>query len=56
MLDSPRPRPPEAFLGDASLNSLGSFLFDVWQVSCPGLVLHDILWLAEGVMERPWWR
>lgn len=40
------PTPPEALMEDASPSLLGSFLFDVGQVSYPVLFLHDILWLA----------
>lgn len=45
ILPSPK---PEALMEDASPSSLGSFLFDVGQLSYPVLFLHYILWLAAG--------
>lgn len=46
VLAFPPPLPTAAFLKDASPSSLGSFLLDVWQVSC--VFLCDFLWLAGG--------
>lgn len=58
--DFPLPVPPQAFPEDASLSSLGSFLFDVWQLPCPVTFPRDILWLTgrshgETAMEVNCW-